>query len=414
MNSDFLLDNSDFLAAWMRCETHLRNYARRLCGNEHDADDLYTETFLRAASRWIPAQKVHCGWFATIMYRLFLDGKRSRHPTISLDAPAYEGATETLADLVPDEFDIESLLDDTAIAAAATETLMLECLQHLREQTESGIGQFTAEDIAFFLVYHRLEGARAALEMLANDSNILSPMSVFLAALVLSLTKEGFVTKGTKDVQRQLKSLVSSGDLTAFQVACMEALLGINSIRNLSILTGKPERTIEDAISAVEQAIRNHFASIVEQKPLSETTADQREIVRRADFDTAFEACLEGFFDADDNDAFTAVGKFRRLKRLLCFHRYYSVANSDLKWTMTQVAHHHEVAVGSVSGYVGEIEQEFCARFRKQFPGDLEALLTAWNRLSTLALSERATRFSHREQGILRCCGIAIPRPGSH
>lgn len=64
-------------------EPTLRRFARRLCEDRSDENDLLQDTFVRACRRGIP-QGIHCtrAWLTRIMHRLFLDRCRAaaRHP----------------------------------------------------------------------------------------------------------------------------------------------------------------------------------------------------------------------------------------------------------------------------------------------------------------------------------------------
>lgn len=65
-------------------EPTLRRFARRLCEDRSDENDLLQDTFVRACRRGIP-QEINCtrAWLTRIMHRLFLDRCRAaaRHPT---------------------------------------------------------------------------------------------------------------------------------------------------------------------------------------------------------------------------------------------------------------------------------------------------------------------------------------------
>jgi RNA polymerase sigma-70 factor, ECF subfamily len=108
----------------------------RMLGNEEDADDLAQETFVRVyqhRSRFDPEAKFTT-WLYTIAGNLARNHHRwrSRHPNVSLDAPA-DGAEQTLGDLLPAAGASPSDATATAERAEAVRTAVNGLPEDMRE-----------------------------------------------------------------------------------------------------------------------------------------------------------------------------------------------------------------------------------------------------------------------------------------
>lgn len=108
----------------------------RMLGNEEDAQDLAQETFVRvhqACASYRPERKFST-WLFTIAANLARNQFRwrSRHPTVSLDAPA-EATEQTLADALPTPLEAPDRAVDAAELAQAVRQAVHELPPDLRD-----------------------------------------------------------------------------------------------------------------------------------------------------------------------------------------------------------------------------------------------------------------------------------------
>jgi RNA polymerase sigma-70 factor (ECF subfamily) len=112
----------------------LRRYARALCGNFGQADDLVQECLLRAVSRrklWIGHKGIR-PWLFTIMHNIFVNGlRRQASSQIVGSADNYEStiASEQDADLLCAVSDFEKAVQQ--LAADHREVILLVGLEQM-------------------------------------------------------------------------------------------------------------------------------------------------------------------------------------------------------------------------------------------------------------------------------------------
>jgi hypothetical protein len=395
----------DFLIAWSRCDKALNQHALRITGNQHDADDLYAETFLNSNAKWPPSSgNASCGWFKLIMFQSFIGMKRSRRLEVVLDDEAQQRVFDELADEIDDYAD---LFSDSSVAEAAIQSQVRECLGKIREKGACGDGRFTKEHINLYTVYQLLPDALAAIYELSNGRmDITKPLSS-----VFQYVAERSETANPVGIGEALSILASNHTLDTDAASCLRAFLGLGDlIQALVDISGKTTRYVKDAVDFVDRAMKDCIADFIGDMPYDEDEIDNLELVRKADFDRSFDWCLELLFtDYWDRNLVPAL----RLMTLLCFGRYYSIANEHLKWTQTDVARHFGIAVGGANTRISQASEPFTIRFHERCHGDQVELLAAWTRKSHLSPAEKTKVFSHREKLILREAGIRIPRAGN-
>ena len=139
----------------------LRRYARALCGDFSQADDLVQECLLRAINKrrlWIRGRKLR-PWLFTMMHNLFVNGLR-RHDVIhavgGTEVEEFGVAAEQDADLLCRVSDFERALNE--LSAEHREVLLLVGVEQMSYQQVAKVA-----DVAVGTVMSRLARARERL-----------------------------------------------------------------------------------------------------------------------------------------------------------------------------------------------------------------------------------------------------------
>lgn len=163
---------SGFSAAVREHDALLRGLARRLCGNEADADDLVHDTYERAMKAWgrFVARGNLRGWMAAILHNLFIDrcrkGKRTprseqleQHDVAMSEPPppprwtqvSGDAVTVALSELGPEfrkVYDLraegrsyDEIAAELGIARATVGTRLIRARQRLKELLLRDLGE---------------------------------------------------------------------------------------------------------------------------------------------------------------------------------------------------------------------------------------------------------------------------------